>query len=642
MADGLNNFFQSLSGKLGSAIGNPTAQKKPGIPQGNSNRLPFLTPKLLLSSVYISVPGDIRTNSGGPLLNQSPAQSLLEDRSKSVSGSNYNRQRIQQPGFTPINYYRTPNGEIFLDVPSNLRTTDDKFQQTLTDYNEYGDDSSSTFKFGLKDYVNFFGPSNQLEAWDGANNGNPWESGVVSNPTKLSNFDLTPYDNEDPVWFGFEIILNVQTSPLLNGELEKFLDQFGSAYTEIGSRELIVNQFKNELVKYFKLSSGIGLTERFDPSKNIVASDLYGYNMSSGTRRRYYVKKITGLDKLTESNRGNESNAFVDYGKDLLGITFYEDTTLNLGTLASLYKLMYWSRLRGKNIIPENLLRFDCEIVVSELRDFVRLKKSGNMLEYLRSNLSRYRYQLYECQFWFDKMSHPDSIDMYQISETSDYEVQMSFKYSNMIFERYNPSDSVPGYVRLRNSTINPLSDTSGPLGTQSSEYVNRTTELEVDEKVLGYYDNLGNGLTMSSNKNNFSSPIKDVSNPTSGQTINSLKKNQNSNIYNFIKAPLPSASPGNAKDDIFGRTAQKLVENLKKSALNEAQRQLNTRFRLLNNTIDNVRNSFGIGRMPPPTNIYLHDPNGTTFGLHNSFFFDVQNSLRNFGGDTLTGLLGG
>ena len=641
MADGLNNFFQSLSGKLGSAIGNPTAQQKPGIPQGNSSRVPFLTPQLLLSSVYIVVPGDVRTNSGGPLLNQSPAQSLLEDRSKSVSGSNYTRQRIQQPGFTPVNYYRTPNGEVFLDIPSNLRTTDDKFQQTLSDYDEYEDDRLSTFKFSLKDYVNFFGPNSQLEAWDGGNNGNPWESGVVSNPTKLSNFDLTPYDNEDPVYFGFEIILNVQTSPLLNGELEKFLDQFGSVYTEIGSRELIVNQFKNELIKYFKFSSGVGDSERFDPSKNIIASDLYGYNMTSGTRRRYYVKKIVGLDKLIEANKGNESKAFVDYGKDLLAITFYEDTTLNLGTLAALYKLMYWSRLRGKNIIPENLLRFDCEIIVSELRDFVRLRKSGNMLEYLRSNLSRYRYQLYECQFWFDKMSHPDTIDMYNITETNDYEVQMSFKYSNMIFERYNPSDSIPGYVRLRNSTINPLSTNSGPLGTQSSEYVNRTFELEVDEKVLGYYENLGNGLTISSNQNNFSSPIQDVANPTPGQTINSLKQNQNSNIYNFIKAPNPSAPLGNAKDDIFGRAAQQLVEKIKDAALKEAQRQLNIRFRLLNNTIDDIRNSFGIGRIPAPTNVYFPAQNGGPYG-NSQFFFDVKNSLRNFGGDTLTGLLGG
>ena len=54
MADGLNTFFQSLSGKLGSAIGNPQAQQKPGIPTGGPVRTPFLTPTTLLSSVYVS------------------------------------------------------------------------------------------------------------------------------------------------------------------------------------------------------------------------------------------------------------------------------------------------------------------------------------------------------------------------------------------------------------------------------------------------------------------------------------------------------------------------------------------------------------------------------------------------------------
>lgn len=633
MADGLNNFFQSLSGKLGSAIGNPTAQQKPGIPTSGNVRDPFLTPNTLLSSVYVPVDGDTRTGPGALVSNwdaatykgtlglggaPSPMRSLLEDRSKSASGITYKLTKSQQPGFTPINYYRS-GGEVYLQLPSKLKTTKEKLDDNIYSYDKYGDDRASSFKFSLQDYVNYFG------AQDGVleNSTNDQINGQV--PLKLSEYDMTPYDNEDPVWFGFEIILNVQTSPLLNGELEKFITQF-NLYEEIGSRENIINQFKNEIRKYFKMSGTLDQSNSFDPTKNIFTDSVGNKNSyqafsNDSGKRLYYVKKVTGLDKLVEANKPNEYKSFVDYGKDNLTITFYEDTSLNLGTLASLYKLLYWSRLRGKNLIPENLLRFDCEIIVSELRDFVRLRKSGsNMLEFLKDNLTRYRYQLYECQLWFDRMSHPDSIDMYEITETNSYDVQLSFKYSNMIFEKYNP-DSISDYIRLRNSTPDPLATSS--------------MNSKVGEVNLGQYDSLANGATVSI------SPIEDVANPTSGQLINSLKQNQKQTISNLIAAPNVVSNPGNAKDDIYGRAADQLVENLKKAALKEAQRQLNIRFRLLNNTIDNIRNAFGIGRIPAPTNVYFPQQNGGPYG-NSQFFFDVQNSLRNFGGDTLTGLIGG
>jgi hypothetical protein len=100
-------------------------------------------------------------------------------------------------------------------------------------------------------------------------------------------------------------------------------------------------------------------------------------------------------------------------------------------------------------------------------------------------------------------------------------------------------------------------------------------------------------------------------------------------------------ATNSTPKTDIYGKAAEQLVENLKDAALREAQRQLNIRFRLLNNSIDNIRNAFGIGRIPAPTNVYFPKQNTGPYG-NSQFFFDVQNSLRNFAGDTLTGLIGG
>jgi hypothetical protein len=60
-----------------------------------------------------------------------------------------------------------------------------------------------------------------------------------------------------------------------------------------------------------------------------------------------------------------------------------------------------------------------------------------------------------------------------------------------------------------------------------------------------------------------------------------------------------------------------------------------------LNDSLDRIRNQFGLGRMPAPTNVYFPTQNTGPYGQSN-VFFDVQNSLRNFGGDILTGLIGG
>lgn len=651
MSDSLNNFFNSMGGK----IGNPSSQKKHNTNSSGPIRAPFLTPKTLLSSVYTNTnPSSYQSKSTKNGVSDSISDSisssytsgngvdrnsqLIEDRSKSFNGTTYDRKRLQKIGFTPINYYKSTNGEYNVDIPKTLKGSNDKLNENIDSYIEYGDKRHSDFRFSLREYSDFISNRNTIESWDGGNGNNPWESGVDQNPHKLNQYIGTPYDNEDPVYFGFEIILNVQTSPLLNGELESFIEQFGGNYSEIESRKLIVNQFKNELFRYFKLSSGVGVNEGFDPANNIISNDTIGLGYSDPNIKRYYVKKIGGLDKLVESNTMDNLKSFIDYGKDNLTISFFEDTTLNIGTLASLYKLIYWSKLRGKNIIPENLLKFDCEIIISELRDFIRYKKSNNttnMIEYLKANLSRYRYQLFECQFWFNKMTHPDSIDMSSIELTNNYDIEMSFKYSNLIFERYDPSSL--SYRRLRNGTINPLASRES-IDQSNKEYI-YPESFKDGEVFLGDINNL--------------SISSETSNIQNTSTFNNLENNSKTNIYNLSKSKEPTSAnnkPGKniyennykpkenkegKKTDIYGKASEKLLENIKKAALNEAQRKMNDQFRLLNNSLDNIRNSFGIGRMTQPTNVYNNPPGG-------QFFFDVQNSLRGFAGDSLSGLIGG
>jgi hypothetical protein len=304
-------------------------------------------------------------------------------------------------------------------------------------------------------------------------------------------------------------------------------------------------------------------------------------------------------------------------------------------------------------------LRFDCEIIVSELRDFVKVRKSNNALEVLKSNLSRYRYQVYECQWWFKSMSHPESIDLSsQPTLTDTYDVEMTFKYSTMVYEQYQGLD-----LKLRNSTVDPFvrSASSVPVsdGFETNREYIRPSILEDnpgDKKLTTNQFYSGEISTV-----NVGNEVNQTNN-----TISNLQQQSKVNIYQQLIGPSPisdfqsvnnltqaailNAQATNVasvqanitpKTDIYGRAAEQLVENLKDAALREAQRQLNIQFRLLNNSIDNIRNAFGIGRIPAPKNVYFPKQNTGPYG-NSQFFFDVRNSLRNFAGDTLTGLIGG
>ncbi len=555
-----------------------------------------------------------------------------------------NDGNIDWPGFTPVYYYRS--GDEILLKPKISKINEDSFSNEIgivsnkeaKDYvkktgkdgfYENTESSDYRFKFGLEDDQNVPGISTKTNE-------------RLKQPV---TYKQTPYDNEDPLYTGFEIIINTKTSPLFNGEAAKFISLF-SPNNEIASRGKILKDFIKEMERFFKFNT--------NPT---IGSDEPIF-VTTDTRKRHYVKKVNGINKLVEANSPSAQAAFVKYRNDLLTLAFYEDTTLELGTLMSLYKSLYWSRLNGKNIIPENLLRFDCKLIVSEVRNLTRVKLATDTgdIKTIKENVSRYIYDLYECQLFFDKMSHGDAVSMETMTATEATEVNFSWKYSTMRFERYdfkaNGGEGV--YKFIDNKQLTPHT----PTPTNSDGAV--VTENEITHYSKSIMEPLNNGysgkdITTSIVSDRFNALQESLSKLSGDQTIPNLESNEKLNLYNasFEKSILSgnefSSSPNvytqreiseensipSNKDSLFKKAGQRLLQNVKKAALNEAQRQLNNQFRLVNNSLDKVRNSFGIGRMREPTNVYNNLPNA-------QFFFDVKNSLRDFGGDVLGGLLGG
>jgi len=116
----------------------------------------------------------------------------------------------------------------------------------------------------------------------------------------------------------------------------------------------------------------------------------------------------------------------------------------------------------------------------------------------------------------------------------------------------------------------------------------------------------------------------KDAQNPDNNEDIDN-SGNEMSNMDKF-KASSKKA-------------AKNLAKNVEKAAINQVNRMINVRARLLNDTIDKIRNTAGIGRMSAPTNIY--NPPGGSSNPNSRFFYDVQNGLRDFLGESLGGALG-
>lgn len=352
---------------------------------------------------------------------------------------------IKTEGFTPrtINDAFAKSKDLSTDYTSK-RSMEDSWYLT-------NDSSMDNFIHGLQTQNNILVPT----TYDGAE---------TPNPSIIQTSHETPLENNDPVMFGFDIIIDSVSSPLLNGSVEDFINQF-SNISEIRSRGYVLTDFKEQFSKLFKTNADIRVDSKYVlkdgrtilPDKSPLT--IKGYHTMNDTGYQaylsYYLKKIDGLENLVEANQSDNDKFLVDYRKDKITMTFYEDVSLSLGNLAYLYKMLYWSRPNGKFLIPDNLLRFNCDIIVSEMRHFNRVKvatSTGNVQD-IADNVSRYVYSLKECQFYFNKMPHDNSIDMGKAPDFYDgCEVQMDYKYSACRFERWRPD--LMKYVSLDSGSI--------------------------------------------------------------------------------------------------------------------------------------------------------------------------------------------
>jgi len=581
----------------------------------------------------------------------------------------------------------TPNGLIPVETrdrfeeSKNIPKTKEDLKTlpytTRDNYLIFNDAGTDYFKHGLQILNNLTPIENPING---------------ASDLRLSQFKNTPFENNDPIVFGFEIVIDGISSPLLNGSVADFLNNY-NMISEIKSKIPVYEDFKQQFIKFFKTLGSITINnEQVNLSKTKTGysnSDSPKTLFQSGRQAymSHYLKKVEGLNLLSESNTAEKKKYLVDYRKEVIKLDFSEDVSMSLGTLAHLYKLMYWSKPNGKSLVPENLLRFNCDIIVSEVRNFNRVRKAidSNDLEVIKDNLSRYIYSLKECQFYFNSMPHPTGIDLSDAPKTHDVTtLEFDFKYSTVKFEKFmegsngfgkyvgydggaiwkvgNPGErgsrgntsssidtSIPKFYTVggnkfrQNGVASPFLINSYGRGLPSEEVITQKRDLEAIkiDSIKGTINAATFSTTTASltdilrsrnvvpdiKKESFIDKIKSAGKKAAEGAINSLEQN--------LKG---SNSPMN------------FIERLKESTKSNVKVQIanlvNNRVNLLSRTINKLGIEFvGSKGVRPPKNVYTPDQGALGNAMSNvsdRFFYDVRNELVDFAGGALSSFLNG
>jgi len=186
---------------------------------------------------------------------------------------------------------------------------------------------------------------------------------------------------EDPTYLGFTI--EIDENSALFSQVKPFLEKHGETRSEIKSRIPVYNDFVNKIVQIFKSQESV-------EEKGQEAIYI----------KQHYINSIKGFDKLTKK--------FNKWREDKLEIELHEDITMFSSYIAHLYNNLIYSYENGRAIIPENLLKFNLKIKISEIRNLTSIAKlkstdpvDKRIVDGLKNNITCIVYTLYDCEFDF-------------------------------------------------------------------------------------------------------------------------------------------------------------------------------------------------------------------------------------------------
>jgi hypothetical protein len=226
---------------------------------------------------------------------------------------------------------------------------------------------------------------------------------------------------EDPTLLGYGFKLDMSTSPLLKqgSALESFIEKYKGNHPELRYANDYLKEFRNDIKRVFEMpSSKTGLSYKTTQHKN------------------HYIAKVSGLDMLDQRivEYGDDVTAETDSeakkatNNGVLSITLNEDVRMFTTRMAFLYRNLIYSYKMGKKLIPENLLRFNLFIKISDYRSFTGGGADSNLQESIRDKNSRMVYELKECEFIFDGSTNPETLSLGGFGDVNRTAADLSFK----------------------------------------------------------------------------------------------------------------------------------------------------------------------------------------------------------------------
>jgi hypothetical protein len=482
------------------------------------------------------------------------------------------------------------------------------------------------------------------------------EWGLNSNLKESSTGHAVMNMDEDPTILGFDVVI-LDKSPLFN-EIDTFLD-FGDTNNikDISNRREIYDDFVKQFAKFFNVDDRnrgeFKVDNRFNSFKT------------------HYLNSVNGLSKMIHSTGGisNEKKAqMAKFGTDKLTFNLSEDVGLNAGYLSGLYRNLFYSKKNGRQVIPDNLMRFDMVIIISEIRNFNRVADtfanvvkrvpnkeftpgSNNIqltgetnqfdpntpeflyesedvntgLKMFKDNVNRYIFTLYDCQLDFNNYSFEDSITQagygagaQDVSKGLSFDV--FYKYVNFEMEKFNFHPGAKEKNKPFRDEAKYINDTKPKPTTfqendSSESGINQNTDAKESDRLPNRVIDLRYQMNTVSNssekaKYEFDFPMIDSNYARSQQDI----RNRNMTTANN-QSPLRSGI-----NQVIGRANQDLQNKV-----------LVARTTTIANLAQRVREQTGLRNISSPTNVYQ----GTNLGQF------VLNQVRDFGNVALSTALG-
>lgn len=278
-------------------------------------------------------------------------------------------------------------------------------------------------------------------------------------------YGLHKYNNsvfEDPTYLGFAVELDEDSA--LFTQVLPFLEKHSTTRTEMQARIPVYNEFVNRVKMIFN-------------SQESVSSP----DQRSHFIKQHYINSISGFSKLARK--------FNRWREDRLDIELYEDISLTSTYLAYLYNNLIYSYENGRIIIPENLLKFNLRIKVSEIRNLTSISKLKSteatdqaIVNALKFNVTCIAYKLFDCEFDFvNSQPFDDTIAQAGIGQNlpSESILNMGIFFKSSSYQIYAPL--IPNSISINNNKVD-----LGITVTNSNGSTNPNGQVNPSDVLIG------------------------------------------------------------------------------------------------------------------------------------------------------------